>query len=1353
MSNFNTRNFLKADAQQVDQIKQNLDASINAKDKLKEQTTRDLLDVFLTTENAVHIDNAAENIKSNREKQEHTDSKVQVISDIDSDITFKGKKLLKKDHPEIYAQYNTILKDSTLSEAEKTEKLAFLDRLIASRSSLLTANNSLMYTFKRRIYFSTAASRNTIFSELDKVEPFKGKIEVKNQELSGEIHFIIKWKDEISKRVHKPKPKKPTPTPKPTKPDSQDIIDIDTDSTSAWGNSTATAKVDNSHSGNSKIWNITHTVEVNNDALAEALVKINEQNQKTMEMLIKALTESKNTTHHWPHYWPGVVPYYGPISPSFYTTFKDNDIFKQFMAMMQQQQQQSQININWWGNNWTNEANIMLMMKEMFENMKLELKNEINEKYQDIDVRLKKSYKKIKKLINDIDVNTFDPEEIRKIIQEELNLFKTGVMKEIKEEIKKIKLSSEEDLKKLEEKIDTGFSDMKNEFTTLKDHVNERFDALDKQLKNIEGKIENINKELELINGKLKLMGEDIDILKKQQKALLEELKKLHEEHDKIMDELANIKKMIEDCCKKGKLDDDDDDNLNFHEIKQEAVISNVTEISREEAEKIAENELREKYGNMSWLNPKRYRYFYAREYLTKNRAQKIMNADGRKGLNRDEKFTAAADRHGLEYANDLDNIESILEITQDTYPQTHYKINELAENFMGAPDYKATMSKDEFHQKFQEIIEKKDPYDHDVKPSLKKVMEKNNMQKLSSNIFNQVDSFRANKELVHKMVDYLDTVRPDDVAFQNYCRPLIQNYIKDYASMPAFMKRFEDETGIKLSLDSTMYKNMMAHQCALSIIQADTLNLNVKLINRGRAAYKVDQEHWKLTKIGKWMDRPFAKWIDTSEWGLGRFGKNTASILTKIAAQAGPVAGLGMLWGSLVGGPLGWALGVWIGVSLKTLFAKFAHTTKEHEGHLRDQARNFTATQEYRKRMFEAVNNWEYKRYHRIVPNRKGIEYRNFLRYLRTSHDELSNTQTETTAIMQFAQKADQLTAPEKQKLLQHVGEALARLDLYQQTGQNFFGSDQEVLSEKEMRDLKKAVMLGVARLDTTLNSIKHETHYQKTKPILEGQYNQARASFKKMKRNLAWKGAVKTWVIAGWMSYTISALANTFSKGEVISWTKNVEHSLNTKWNWEPAQDIESKFIKWNVDLPLKTAISDPDYASGNFEVVAGVDELAYHNVAGAKADLAAKVPAVKHYIKTHFSGTNQKMLLDALDPKVLSKIQSDALSHWVDEGNSFLLSSRYVEGIEEIAHAHVDAGKTGSPIVNISSKIIHQPSVTHTTGNLDFRTMGVNMNYTTTETWNEFIKTHYDIMPTDWIDNTFKMGNEQEKNAPTS
>lgn len=54
-----------------------------------------------------------------------------------------------------------------------------------------------------------------------------------DQDLSGEMHYIIKRKDEITKRKQTPKPIKPNPTPKPVKPEltgDDTNIDIDTDS-------------------------------------------------------------------------------------------------------------------------------------------------------------------------------------------------------------------------------------------------------------------------------------------------------------------------------------------------------------------------------------------------------------------------------------------------------------------------------------------------------------------------------------------------------------------------------------------------------------------------------------------------------------------------------------------------------------------------------------------------------------------------------------------------------------------------------------------------------------------------------------------------------------------------------------------------------------------------------------------------------------------------------------------------------------------------------------------------------------------------------------------------------------------
>ncbi len=377
MEGFNTRKFLKADAQQIDQIKQDLDSSISSKNKIEEQTNRALLDTFLNTENSIHIDNAAENIQGNREKQKDSDNKVNVISDIDSDITFNWKKLLKKDYPEIYEKYNSILKNTTLSEKEKAEKLDFLDRLIASRASLMTANNSLMYTFKRRIYFSTTASRNAIFSELDKIEPFKGKIEIKDQELSGELHYIIKWRDEISKRVHKPKPKKPTPTPKPITPNTEkDTIDTSIDNTSEAHSWDSTSKVENSG-------NITQTVEVKNDIqpLADAIKEISNN-------LIQVLSNTNN--------WINKNTDIQTLSD------KIDLLWKQFL-MINNNPIINNNNFNAWGwmNWWGEYINIVNNLNEQFNQMVAKLEQTFDIKFENFKKQMEDSNEKnIQILIN-----------------------------------------------------------------------------------------------------------------------------------------------------------------------------------------------------------------------------------------------------------------------------------------------------------------------------------------------------------------------------------------------------------------------------------------------------------------------------------------------------------------------------------------------------------------------------------------------------------------------------------------------------------------------------------------------------------------------------------------------------------------------------------------------------------------------------------------------------------------------------------------------------------------------------------------------------------------------------------------
>jgi predicted N-acyltransferase len=130
------------------------------------------LDVFLNSSNSEHIDNVTETIRKNREKQDRKD-KVNVI-DLSSTITFdSGQKIKKNENEEIYQKYNEIAKDNTLSQQEKNQEFEKLDRFLATKVVLLTEQKSVLYSFKRRVYFTTMNKRDEVFSELNKNDPFK----------------------------------------------------------------------------------------------------------------------------------------------------------------------------------------------------------------------------------------------------------------------------------------------------------------------------------------------------------------------------------------------------------------------------------------------------------------------------------------------------------------------------------------------------------------------------------------------------------------------------------------------------------------------------------------------------------------------------------------------------------------------------------------------------------------------------------------------------------------------------------------------------------------------------------------------------------------------------------------------------------------------------------------------------------------------------------------------------------------------------------------------------------------------------------------------------------------------------
>ena len=111
-----------------------------------------------------------------------------------STISFDSSwKIKKVENKEIYDKYNEIAQNSNLNDKEKNQEFEKLDRLLATKIVLLTEQKSILYSFKRRAYFTNEAMRDEVFAELSNHEPFIWNIEKKDYTLDGTMHYFIKW--------------------------------------------------------------------------------------------------------------------------------------------------------------------------------------------------------------------------------------------------------------------------------------------------------------------------------------------------------------------------------------------------------------------------------------------------------------------------------------------------------------------------------------------------------------------------------------------------------------------------------------------------------------------------------------------------------------------------------------------------------------------------------------------------------------------------------------------------------------------------------------------------------------------------------------------------------------------------------------------------------------------------------------------------------------------------------------------------------------------------------------------------------------------------------------------------------
>ncbi len=145
-----------------------------------------------------------------------------------------------------------------------------------------------------------------------------------------------------------------------------------------------------------------------------------------------------------------------------------------------------------------------------------------------------------------------------------------------------------------------------------------------------------------------------------------------------------------------------------------------------------------------------------------------------------------------------------------------------------------------------------------------------------------------------------------------------------------------------------------------------------------------------------------------------------------------------------------------------KTLFKKYTHYNKEHIGYQRNQAVNLLNNTAERNRLMDEMTKMSgFKRtmLYYFGLGKKARDVRQFRDYVMTTHDQLADSQT-LGSKMEVLLKKPQLTPAEQETLERYISEGLARLDFHKETGQNFLGSKNKDVAEKEYQNIYRLVL-----------------------------------------------------------------------------------------------------------------------------------------------------------------------------------------------------------------------------------------------------------------------------------------------------